>query len=191
MGPNARGPGHGDENNEDVSVDTDLVKTRVHLRPVQVLGHVRRSCNDRRTLVCPVRVLLHVLRKVRLLRVTLSTVGADVCLYMLGLLVLGDVLKEGLFVGEALVAGVALVRLVSLVAARVGLQVRQLGEGLRATWEGKKGSENNFRQEIYHCGQKEACPDFLRAVNCFCRWITSIAAKSVPQQRIFYGPATF
>ena len=127
-------------------------------------------------------MLLHVLRKIRLLRVTLSTVGADVCLYMLGLLVLGDVLKEGLFVGEALVAGVALVRLVSLVASGVGLQVRQLGERLRATCQrGKKGSENNFRQEIYHCRQKEACPDFLRAVNCFCRWITSIAAKSVPQ----------
>ena len=140
MGPNARGPEHGDENNEDVNFGTDLVKTRVHLRPVQVLGHVRRSCNDRRALVCPVRVLLHVLRKVRLLRVTLSTVGADVCLYMLGLLVLGDVLKEGLFVREALVAGVALVRLVSLVASRVGLQVRQLGERLRASWE-KKQSE--------------------------------------------------
>ena len=124
-------------------------------------------------------MLLHVLCKVGLLRVTLSTVGADVCLYMLGLLVLGDVLKERLFVGEALVAGVALVGLVSLVASRVGLQVRQLGERLGATWQGgKKGSENNFRQEIYHCGQKEACPDFLRAVNCFCRWITSIAAKS-------------
>ena len=97
-------------------------------------------------------MLLHVLRKVGLLRVTLSTVGADVCLYMLRLLVLGDVLvKERLFVGEALVAGVALVGLVSLVAARVGLQVGQLGEGLRATWKGgKKGSENNFRQEIYH-----------------------------------------
>ena len=85
-------------------------------------------------------MLLHVLRKVRLLRVTLSTVGADVCLYMLGLLVLRDVLEQGLFVGEALVAGVALVRLVSLVASRVGLQVRQLGERLRATWE-KKQSE--------------------------------------------------
>ena len=79
-------------------------------------------------------MLLHVLRKVRLLCVTLSTIGADVCLYMLGLLVLGDVLEERLFVGEALVAGVALVRLVSLVASRVGLQVRQLGERLRATW---------------------------------------------------------
>ena len=62
-------------------------------------------------------MLLHVLCKIRLVRVTLSTVGADVCLYMLGLLVLGDVLKEGLLVGEALVAGVALVRLVSLVAS--------------------------------------------------------------------------
>ena len=100
-------------------------------------------------------MLLHVLRKVGLLRVTLSTVGADVCLYMLRLLVLGDVLKERLFVREALVAGVALVGLVSLVAARVGLQVGQLGEGLRATWKGgKKGSENNFRQEIYHRAAK-------------------------------------
>ena len=34
---------------------------------------------------------------------------------------------------EALVAGVTLVRLVSLVAPRVGLQVGQLGEGLGAT----------------------------------------------------------
>merc|ERR1719266_495382 len=111
-----------------------LVKTWIHLWPIQVLGHVRGSCNDRRALVRPVSVLLHVLRKIRLLSVTLSTVGADVCLYMFRLLVLRDVLKERLFVGEALVAGVALVRLVSLVAARVGLQVRQLGEGLRATW---------------------------------------------------------
>ena len=134
MDPNARAPEHGQhEDNEDVDVDSDLVKTRVHLRPVQVLGHVRRSCNDRRTLVCPVSVLLHVLRKVRLLRITLSTIGADVCLYMLGLLVLGDVLEERLFVGEALVAGVALVRLVSLVAPRVGLQVGQLGERLGAS----------------------------------------------------------
>ena len=59
---------------------------------------------------------------------------------MLGLLVLGDVLKQGYLVVEALVAGVALVRLVSLVASRVGLQVRQLGERLRASWE-KKQSE--------------------------------------------------
>ena len=53
---------------------------------------------------------------------------------MLGLLVFGYVVKQGLLVGEALVAGVTLVRLVSLVAPRVGLQVGQLGEGLGATW---------------------------------------------------------
>ena len=121
-----------------VKNDSHLVKTWIHLWPIQVLGHVRGSCNDRRALVRPVSVLLHVLRKIRLLSVTLSTVGADVCLYMFRLLVLRDVLKERLFVGEALVAGVALVRLVSLVAARVGLQVRQLGEGLRATWGGQE-----------------------------------------------------
>ena len=65
--------------------------------------------------------------------VALATVGTDVRLQVLRLLMLGDVLEEGLFVGEALVAGVALVGLVSLVAARVGLQVGQLGEGLGAT----------------------------------------------------------
>ena len=52
---------------------------------------------------------------------------------MLGLLVFGYVVKQGLLVGEALVAGVTLVRLVSLVAPRVRLQVGQLGEGLGAT----------------------------------------------------------
>ena len=76
-------------------------------------------------------------------------------LQVLGLLVLGDMLEQRYLVVEALVAGVALVGLVSLVAARVGLQVGQLGEGLRATWKGgKKGSENNFRQEIYHRAAK-------------------------------------
>ena len=57
------------------------------------------------------------------------------CLYMLRLLVLRDVLEQRLLVSKALVAGVALVRLVSLVAPRVGLQVGQLGEGLGATWQ--------------------------------------------------------
>ena len=52
---------------------------------------------------------------------------------MLGLLMFGYVVKQGLLVSEALVAGVTLVRLVSLVAPRVGLQVGQLGEGLGAT----------------------------------------------------------
>ena len=51
---------------------------------------------------------------------------------MLGLLVFGYVVEQGLLVGEALVAGVTLVGLVSLVAAGVGLQVGQLGERLGA-----------------------------------------------------------
>ena len=51
---------------------------------------------------------------------------------MLGLLVFRNVLKQRLLVREALVAGVTLVGLVSLVAAGVGLQVGQLGERLGA-----------------------------------------------------------
>ena len=51
---------------------------------------------------------------------------------------LGDVLKQGLLVSKALVAGVALVGFIRLVAPRVGLQVGQLGERLRATWERKQ-----------------------------------------------------
>ena len=45
-----------------------LVQTRVHLGPVQILGHPRGSSNDGRSLVRPVRVLLHVLGKVGLLQ---------------------------------------------------------------------------------------------------------------------------
>ena len=52
---------------------------------------------------------------------------------MLGLLVFGDVVEEGLLVSEALVAGVALVGLVRLMTPGVGLEVGQLGEGLGAT----------------------------------------------------------
>ena len=52
---------------------------------------------------------------------------------MLGLLVLGDVLQQGGLIGEALVAGLTLVRLVSLVTSRVTLEIRQLREGLGAT----------------------------------------------------------
>ena len=51
---------------------------------------------------------------------------------MFGLLVLGNMLQEGGLVGEALVAGLALVGLVRLVTPGVGLQVGQLGEGLGA-----------------------------------------------------------
>ena len=53
---------------------------------------------------------------------------------MLGVPVLGDVLQQGGLVSEALVARVALVGLVALVAAGVGLEVGQLGEGLGAAW---------------------------------------------------------
>ena len=61
-------------------------------------------------------------------------------LNMFRIAMLGDVLQEGGLVREALVAGVALVRLVALVATRVGLQVGQLGERLRATWRQKDWS---------------------------------------------------
>ena len=49
------------------------------------------------------------------LRVALPTVGTNVCLYMLGLLMFGYVVKQGLLVGEALVAGVTLVGFIRLV----------------------------------------------------------------------------
>jgi hypothetical protein len=77
--------------------------------------------------------------------VALPAVGADVGLDVLGLLVLGDVLEQGLLVSEALVAGVALVGLVSLVTPGVGLQVGQLGEGLGAACNRDK----NVSSDIY------------------------------------------
>ena len=83
-------------------------------------------------LVRSFRVLLHVLGEIGLLGVRLAAVLADVRLEVLRLAVLGDVLQEGGLVRKALVAGVALEGLVSLVAPRVGLQVGQLGEGLQA-----------------------------------------------------------
>ena len=55
-------------------------------------------------------------------------------LHMFGVAMLGDVLQQCWLVCEALVTGVALVRLVTLMASRMRLQVRQLGERLRATW---------------------------------------------------------
>lgn len=91
-----------------------------------------RNAYDRRSLVGPLRVLLHVLRQIRLLRVALPAVLADVSLEMLALLVFGDVLQQRGLVGEALIAGVALVGLVGLMAPRVALQVAQLAEGLVA-----------------------------------------------------------
>ena len=74
------------------------------------------------------------------LGVRLATVGADVSLHMFRIAMLGDVLQKSGLVREALVAGVALVRLVALVAPRVGLQVGQLGERLRTTWRQKDWS---------------------------------------------------
>ena len=63
---------------------------------------------------------------------------------MLGLLVFRNVLKQRLLVREALVAGVTLVGLVSLVAAGVGLQVGQLGERLGAAC-GKNNNKKVFQ----------------------------------------------
>ena len=82
-------------------------------------------------------MLLHVLGQVGFLGVALAAVGADVRLQMLGLLVLGDVLQQRGLVVETLVAGVTFVWLVRLVTPGVGLQVGQLGEGLRATYNFK------------------------------------------------------
>ena len=74
------------------------------------------------------------LGQVGLLGVALPAVRADVGLQMLRVLVLGDVLQQGCLVVEAFVAGVTLVGLVCLVTSGVRLQVRQLGEGLRTTY---------------------------------------------------------
>ena len=59
-------------------------------------------------------------------------------LHVFGVAMLGDVLQQRWLVCEALVAGVALVRLVTLMASRMRLQVRQLRERLRATWGTKR-----------------------------------------------------
>ena len=78
-----------------------------------------------------------ILKRHSYLGVALSTIGTNVCLYVLGLLVFGDVVKERLLVSKTLVAGVTFVWLVRLVTPGVGLQVGQLGEGLRATYNFK------------------------------------------------------
>ena len=66
--------------------------------------------------------------------VAFPTVGTYVCLYMLRFFVFGYVVEQGLLVRETFVAGVTLVGLVCLVTSGVRLQVRQLGEGLRTTY---------------------------------------------------------
>lgn len=121
-----------------VQIADDRVRT--DLGPVVVLmvgGHrvYRRpeaGADDRRSLIGPLCVLLHVLGQIGLLRVTLAAVLADVRLQVLRLLVLRYVLEQTRLVGEALVARVTLVRLVRLVASRMALQVAQLAERLRA-----------------------------------------------------------
>lgn len=82
--------------------------------------------SDGWSLVGPLGVLLHVLLQVGLLRVALPAVLADVRLQVFALLVLRDVLEEGGLVTEALVARVALVRLVGLMAPGVRLEVTEL-----------------------------------------------------------------
>lgn len=95
-------------------------RIRRHLAPVRAVlqGHARYAY-DRRPLVHPLGVLLHVLGQVRLLRVRLATVLAYVRLEVFGLLVLGYVLEQRLLVLEALIARVTLERLVRLVAPGV------------------------------------------------------------------------
>lgn len=57
-------------------------------------GWVGCTCShDGRPLVRPVRVLLHVLSQISLLRVALPTVRTNMCLQMLRLLVLGDMVE--------------------------------------------------------------------------------------------------
>lgn len=108
-------------------------RVRRHLAPVRPVlqGHAWYA-DDRRPLVHPLGVLLHVLGQVRLLRVRLAAVLAYVRLQVFGLLVFGYVLEQRLFVLEALVARVTLERFVRLVAPGVGLQVAQLRKRLSA-----------------------------------------------------------
>lgn len=101
--------------------------------------------SDGWSFVGPLGVLLHVLLQVRLLRVALAAVLTDVGLQVLALLVLGDVLEQRRLVAEALVARVALVRLVRLMAPRVRLQVAQLGERLLATRMSTPGTKSTIK----------------------------------------------
>ena len=72
------------------------------------------------------------------MRVALPTVGTNVCLNVLRLLMLGYVVEQGLLVSKTFIAGVTLVGLVRLMTPRVRLQVGQLGEGLGAAWNRKR-----------------------------------------------------
>lgn len=109
-----------------------------YFRPVRVLSErLRWSCSsqrpvqstepqsgDRWPLISTLSMLIHMLTKIRLLRITLAAVLADVRLQMFGLLVLRDMFQQILFVSKAFVTGVALKGLVRLVAAAVALKIR-------------------------------------------------------------------
>lgn len=107
---------------------------RGHFAPVRAVlqGHARYA-DYRRPLVHPLRMFLHVLGQVRLLRVRFAAVLAYVRLEVFGFLVFGYVLQQRLFVLETLVARVALERFVRLVASGVRLQIAQLRERLGAS----------------------------------------------------------
>lgn len=102
---------------------------RANFGPIVVLmvsGHrmYRRPearADDRRSLIRSLCVLLHMLRQIGLLGVTLTAVLADVRFQVLRFLVLRYVLEKTWLIGEALVTGVTLVRLVGLVASRMTL----------------------------------------------------------------------
>lgn len=78
-------------------------------------------------------MFVHVLTKVRLLRIALATILAYMSLQVFGFFVFGDVFEQVLLVGEALIAGVAFEGLVGLMAAAVALEVGELGEGFGAS----------------------------------------------------------
>ena len=71
------------------------------------------------------------------LGVGFSTVRTDVGLDMLRLLVLGNMFQQSSFISEAFVAALTFVRFVCLMTSAVRLEVRQLREGLGATWKQK------------------------------------------------------
>ena len=72
------------------------------------------------------------------LGVGFSTVRTDVGLDMLRLLVLGNMFQQSSFISEAFVAALTFVRFVCLMTSAVRLEVRQLREGLGATWKHRK-----------------------------------------------------
>jgi len=74
------------------------------------------------------------LRQVSFLSVGFPAKVANVSFQMFGLLVLGDVIKEGSLIRKTFVARVALVRLVSLVTSGMRLKVGELRKCFITTW---------------------------------------------------------